>query len=64
MVVKFIDGLPDGVKEAGLALGEIVWFFTTGPIGKALMGAHEGDIVEAHTPGGLLEFKVLKIAAE
>ena len=31
------------------------------PIGKALIGAHVGDIVEAQTPGGALKLKVLEI---
>lgn len=32
------------------------------PIGKALIGAHVGDVVEAHTPGGTIKLKVLEIA--
>ena len=32
------------------------------PIGKALIGAHVGDVVEAQTPGGALKLKVLEIA--
>ena len=31
------------------------------PIGKALIGAHVGDVVEAQTPGGALKLKVLEI---
>ena len=31
------------------------------PIGSALMGAKEGDLVSAETPGGIIKFKVLKI---
>jgi transcription elongation factor GreA len=31
------------------------------PIGRALMGAKEGDLVSAETPGGIIKFKVLKI---
>ncbi len=31
------------------------------PIGKALLGAKKGDVVRAETPGGEVEFKVLKI---
>ena len=34
------------------------------PIGAALMGAHVGEVVEAHTPGGTAYFKVLNIRAE
>ena len=32
------------------------------PIGEALLGAHVGDVVKAHTPGGVVELKVLNIA--
>jgi transcription elongation factor GreA len=32
------------------------------PIGKALMEHKVGDTVEAETPGGVLKFKILKIA--
>ena len=32
------------------------------PIGKALIGAHVGDVVEAQTPGGTLKLKVLQIS--
>lgn len=32
------------------------------PIGKALMGKAEGDIVKAHTPAGDVEFEILKIS--
>ena len=31
------------------------------PIGKALIGAHVGDIVEAQTPGGTIKLKILEI---
>ncbi len=31
------------------------------PIGRALIGAKVGDTVVAHTPGGLLSFKVISI---
>ncbi len=31
------------------------------PIGEALLGAKVGDMVRAETPGGEIEFKVLKI---
>lgn len=32
------------------------------PIGKALMDHKAGDTVEAETPGGMIKFKILKIA--
>lgn len=31
------------------------------PIGRALLGAHLNDVVDAHTPGGVLKLKVLEI---
>ena len=34
---------------------------TTGPVGQALIGAKEGDVVEVPAPKGSFEFKVLKI---
>jgi transcription elongation factor GreA len=32
------------------------------PIGKALMDHKAGEAVEAETPGGVIRFKILKIA--
>jgi transcription elongation factor GreA len=32
------------------------------PVGKSLLGAKIGDIVEAETPGGILKFKILEIS--
>jgi len=32
------------------------------PIGKALMGARVGEVVEANTPGGVVRLKVLEIS--
>lgn len=70
-VVTIIEqGDPDAEEEVYTIVGSIESnpmenkISNESPIGKALMGAHEGDVVEAHTPGGLLQFKVLKIAAE
>lgn len=34
---------------------------TESPIGSALLGAKPGQTVEAHTPGGVLSLKVIKI---
>ena len=31
------------------------------PVGKALMGAHTGDIVEVELPSGIMKYKVLEI---
>ncbi len=32
------------------------------PIGAALIGAKKGQIIEAHTPGGVAKYKILTIA--
>jgi len=32
------------------------------PIGRALMGHRIGDVVEVHTPGGMVQFEVVEIA--
>lgn len=34
----------------------------TSPIGKALLGKEVGDKTQAHTPGGEIEFEILKIS--
>ena len=34
------------------------------PVGRALMGAKAGDIVEAEAPSGVVKYKVIKIKAE
>lgn len=47
-----------GAKEADPRQGKIS---NESPIGKALMGSREGDVVIAETPGGNLTFKILKI---
>ena len=31
------------------------------PLGKALLGCKEGDIVDVHAPSGILKYKILKI---
>ena len=33
------------------------------PVGRALMGAKAGDIVEAEAPSGVVKYKVIKIKA-
>ena len=33
------------------------------PVGRALMGAKVGDIVEAEAPSGVVKYKVIKIKA-
>lgn len=34
---------------------------TTSPIGRALMGKEEGDVVDAPTPGGTRSFEIIKL---
>ena len=48
-----------GVDEAELASGKISWL---SPLARALMKAHEGDIVELRTPSGTESVEVLSIA--
>ena len=45
--------------EADLKLLKIS---VTSPIGKCLLGKKIGEIAEAQTPGGLLQFKILEIS--
>ena len=47
-----------GAKEADPRNGKIS---NESPIGRALMGRREGDIIEANTPSGMIYLKILKI---
>ena len=47
-----------GAKEADPRNGRIS---NESPIGRALMGARQGDVVVAETPGGQISLKVLKV---
>jgi len=47
-----------GAKEADPQNGRIS---NESPIGKALMGKRIGDLAEAETPGGKINFKIIKI---
>src|SRR6266704_1909185 len=47
-----------GVDEADLDRGQVSW---VSPIARALMKAHEGDILELRTPGGVEHIEVLDI---
>lgn len=47
-----------GTAEANPTAGKIS---DESPIGKALLGAKEGDAVHAETPGGIVELKILEI---
>ena len=47
-----------GVDEADLDRGQVSW---VSPIARALLKAHEGDILELRTPAGIEHFEVLDI---
>ena len=47
-----------GATEANSLEGKIS---NESPVGRALKGAKEGDIVEVDTPAGTLKYKVIKI---
>jgi len=47
-----------GVDEIDLPKGWISW---VSPIGKALLGRSEGDLVSFMTPGGVSELEIVKV---
>ena len=47
-----------GSTEANSLEGKIS---NESPVGKALIGAHKGDIVEVEMPAGVMQYKVLEI---
>ena len=47
-----------GSTEANSLEGKIS---NESPVGKALIGAHTGDVVEAEMPAGIMKYKVLEI---
>ena len=47
-----------GIDEADLERGQVSWI---SPIARALMKAHEGDIVELRTPAGSERIEVVEI---
>ena len=47
-----------GSTEANSLEGKIS---NESPVGKALIGAHTGDIVEVEMPAGIMKYKVLEI---
>ena len=47
-----------GVDEADLDRGRVSW---VSPIARALLKAHEGDVVELRTPAGIAPIEVLEI---
>ena len=48
-----------GETEADFAKGKLA---ATTPIGKALMGHVQGDVVDAQVPAGVMKFKILEIS--
>jgi len=47
-----------GIDEADLSRGQVSW---QSPVARALMKAHEGDIVDVRAPSGVEEIEVLEI---
>ena len=47
-----------GIDEADFARGQVSW---VSPIARALLKAHEGDIVELRAPAGVEQIEVLEI---
>lgn len=47
-----------GMDEVDPGRGHISWI---SPLAKALLKAHEGDVVTLHTPGGVEKFEVVEI---
>ena len=47
-----------GVDEADLSRGQVSW---ESPVARALMKAHEGDVVEVRAPSGVEQIEVLEI---
>lgn len=45
-------------EEANLENGKIA---ISSPVGKALIGAKEGDTVQANVPAGVIKFKIIEI---
>ena len=43
------------------SLCERVDVYKRQPVGKALIGAHTGDVVEVEMPAGIMKYKVLEI---
>jgi len=47
-----------GIDEADLDQGQVSW---VSPIARALMKAHEGDVVELRTPSGIAPIEIIEI---
>jgi transcription elongation factor GreA len=54
MSITLVSEAEANLKENKLSI--------TSPIGKALLGHEVGDKVKAQTPGGVIEFEILKIS--
>ena len=50
-----------GIDEADLERGQVSWI---SPIARALLKAHEGDVVSLRAPSGIEEIEVLEIRYE
>lgn len=50
-----------GIDEANAAAGRISWI---SPLAKALLGKHNGDVVEVKTPEGSRELEILAVVYE
>ena len=48
-----------GIDEADSARGQVSWI---SPIARALLKAHEGDVVKLATPAGVQEIEVLEVS--
>ncbi len=48
-----------GIDEADSAQGQVSWI---SPIARALLKAHEGDVVKLATPAGVQEIEVLEVS--
>jgi len=48
-----------GIDEADSAHGQVSWI---SPIARALLKAHEGDVVKLATPAGVQEIEVLEVS--
>ena len=47
-----------GIDEADLSRGQVSW---VSPVARALMKAHQGDVVEVRAPSGVEQIEVLEI---
>ena len=57
--LKQIDGVGDSVAVYLNMLGKIS---DRSPIGSAMIGAKEGDLITVNTPDGELKFKILSVS--